>query len=389
MSAETKVSGPLVGVKVIEMAGKGPAPFCAMLLADMGADVIRIDRPAPLGREHDNYVDPQLRGRRSVAVDLKNPDGVEVVLKLVEKADVLIEGFRPGVMERLGLGPDDCHVRNAKLVYGRVTGWGQDGPLAQVAGHDLNYIALTGALHAIGNAGAPPPAPLALIGDFGGGGTFLAIGVLAAVLEARTSGKGQVIDAAMVDGVSSMLSFTYGLHAAGWWKDEPESNLFDGGAHMYANYETRDGKAISLAPIEVEFYDQFMEIMGIDVADMPARMDRDGWSQWKDKLRGIFLQKTRDEWCDLLEGTDACFAPVLTMAEAPTHPQNVARQTFVENEGITQPAPAPRFSRTPAAIQRPSPKPGEHSADTLSDWGLDDEEVAALIASGAVVQRTT
>ncbi len=387
MTEATKASGPLAGIKVIEMAGKGPAPFCAMLLADMGADVIRIDRAQPVGREHEHYVDPQLRGRRSVAVDLKHPDGVETVLKLAEKADVLIEGFRPGVMERLGLGPDACQARNEQLVFGRVTGWGQDGPLAPVAGHDLNYIALTGALHAIGQADAPPPAPLALIGDFGGGGTFLAIGVLAAVLEARTSGKGQVIDTAMVDGVSSMLGFTYGLHAAGWWTDEREANLFDGGAHMYANYETKDGKAISLAPIEVEFYDQFLEIMEIDAANMPARMDRQGWPVWKEKLRDVFIQKTRDEWCALLEGTDVCFAPVLTMAEAPKHPHNVARETFVDHDGVVQPAPAPRFSRTPSAIQRSSPKPGEHSAEVLRAWGLSEDDVEALTACGAVTQR--
>ncbi len=377
-------SGPLVGVRVIEMSGKGPAPFCAMLLADMGADVIRIDRPTKPGRAHDNYVDPQLRGRRSVAINLKSSQGVETVLKLVEQADALIEGFRPGVMERLGLGPENCKARNAKLVYGRVTGWGQDGPLAGAAGHDLNYIALTGALHAIGNAGKPPPAPLALIGDFGGGGTFLAIGVLAAVLEARSSGLGQVIDAAMLDGVNAMLGFTRGLHAAGWWIDERESNLFDGGAHMYANYETKDGKAISIAPIEVEFYDQFMEIMDIDPTEMPARMDRTGWPQWKKKLAAVFKEKTRDQWCAILEGTDVCFAPVLTMGEAPDHPHNHARKTFVQHEGVTQPAPAPRFSRTPSAIQGPSPKPGEHTAEVLSDWGLDDDTVAELVGAGAV-----
>ena len=378
----TTGGGPLAGLKVVEMVGLGPGPFAGMLLADMGAEVIAVDRPggASIVLPHDI----SWRGKTRMELDLKTRAGRAAVLDHLATADALIEGNRPGVMERLGLGPEDCWQINPRLVYGRLTGWGQEGPLAQAAGHDLNYIALTGALHAIGNAGMPPPAPLALIGDFGGGGTFLAIGVLAAVLEARTSGRGQVIDTAMLDGVNAMLSFTRGLHAAGWWLDERESNLFDGGAHMYANYETKDGKAISIAPIEVEFYDQFMTIMGIDSTEMPARMDRKGWPQWKEKLAAMFKEKTRDEWCAILEGTDVCFAPVLTMGEAPNHPHNLTRKTFVQHEGVTQPAPAPRFSRTPSAIQRPSPKPGEHTAEVLSDWGLDDDTVAELIDSGAV-----
>lgn len=380
-------TGPLSGIKVIEMAGKGPAPFCAMLLADFGADVLRIERPEPPGREYADYIDPLLRGRRSVGVDLKRPGGAETVLDLVEKADALIEGFRPGVMERLGIGPDDCQARNPALVFGRVTGWGRNGPLAQASGHDLNYIAITGALHAIGQAGHPPPSPLALIGDFGGGGMFLALGVVAAILEARQSGRGQVVDATMVEGVSSLMTFVYGLKGAGWWRDQREANMLDGGAHFYSTYETKDGGYISLAPIEPQFHSELINLLEIDESELPARMDRTGWPLWKDKLRRIFKQKTREQWCELLEGTDVCFAPVLTMEEAPRHPQNMAQGTFTEYDGVLQPAPTPNFARTPAAIQRRPPKPGEHTAEALSDWGLNSDKIDQLLESGAIVQR--
>jgi alpha-methylacyl-CoA racemase len=380
----TKTSGPLSGIKVIEMAGKGPAPYCGMLLSDMGADVIRIDRISAPGRRFDHYVDPMSRGRRSVAVDLKNPAGVETVLGLVTKADALIEGYRPGVMERFGLGPEDCEARNPKLVYGRVTGWGQEGPLAQAAGHDLNYMAITGTLNAIGDADLPPPAPLALVADFGGGGMFLALGVVSAILEARKSAKGQVVDAAMIEGVASLSTFTHGLNAAGWWQDQRQSNMLDGGAHFYRNYATKDNKYISLAPIEPEFYAQFIALMGIDESTLPKKMDRNGWPEWRRFLELQFLSKTRDEWCAILEGTDACFAPVLSFEEAPSHPQNKARETFIDYQGVTQPAPSPRFSRTPSAIQRPAPAAGEHSQEILKNWGFDDAEVRSLIEDGAV-----
>jgi alpha-methylacyl-CoA racemase len=381
---QSGANGPLRGIKIVEIAGKGPAPYCAMLLADMGADVIRIDCVQRSGRAYAHCVDPLQRGRRSIAIDLKHPDGRDTLLSLVENADALIEGFRPGVMERLGVGPEPCRARNPALVYGRVTGWGQDGPLAQSAGHDLNYIALTGALHAIGQANAPPPAPLALIGDFGGGGVFLALGVIAAVLEARSSGRGQVVDAAMVEGASSLMTFVYGLRGAGWWRDEREANMLDGGAHFYSTYETKDGKYISLGPIEPEFHREMLNLLEIDDTDMPPRMDRTGWHVWKDKLQAVFRRKTRDEWCALLDGTDACFAPVLTMGEAPDHPQNRARGTFVEHSGVIQPAPTPRFERTPGEIQRSPPKPGEHTTEALVDWGFDIEKVNTLLERGAL-----
>lgn len=379
-----KPQGPLTGIRVIEMAGKGPAPYCGMLFSDLGADVIRIDRKSQPGRKFDHYTDPMSRGRRSVAVDLKSAEGTDLILRLCKSADVLIEGFRPGVMERLGIGPGECQAKNPKLVYGRVTGWGQDGPLASAAGHDLNYIALTGALHAIGDADRPPPPPLNLIGDFGGGGMLLAFGVLAALFEARQSGKGQVVDAAMVDGVTSLMSFIHGLSGAGWWNDQREANMLDGGAHFYGTYETSDGKYISLAPIEPEFHREALERLGIDPATMPKRMDAAGWPAWKKKLREIFAQKTRDEWCVLLEGTDVCFAPVLSLGEAPDHPHNKSRGVFTRHDGVTQAAPAPRFSRTPGAIQRPAPGPGEHSRNALSDWGLAGDEIDGLLKCGAI-----
>lgn len=383
---DTSRSGPLSGIRVVEMAGKGPAPYCGMMLSDMGADVVRIDRISALSRRYVHYVDPMSRGRRSIAVDLKTPAGAATVRRLVALSDCLIEGYRPGVMERLGLGPSECLADNSRLVYGRVTGWGQEGPLAQAAGHDLNYVALTGALHAIGYADRPPPAPLALIGDFGGGGMFLAFGVVSALLSAQRTSEGQVVDAAMIEGIASLTAFTHGLRAAGWWHDDRQANMLDGGAHFYGNYETKDGKYISVGAIEPEFYAELIQRLGIDAAKMPKRMDRAGWPQWRAHLAVIFAGKTLEEWCDLLEGTDACFAPVLTFEEASVHPQNRARGTFTNYQGITQPAPSPRFSLTPGAIQGPAPRPGENSRQTLTDWGLTEDEIEELIVAGVVHQ---
>jgi len=380
------MAGPLSGIRIVEIAGIGPGPFCAMMLADLGAEVLRVDRAerARLPRSEGPNLDLLNRGRRSVAVDLKSPAGVEVVLRLIEKADALIEGFRPGVMERLGLGPDVCLARNPKLVFGRMTGWGQDGPLAKVAGHDLNYIALTGALHAIGRADSPPPPPLNLIGDFGGGGLMLAYGILAALLERARSGKGQVVDAAMVDGAAALMAIIFGAHTSGWWRDERAANMLDGGAHFYDCYETKDGKYVSIGSIEPQFYAQLLELTGLKGEAMPHQMDRSGWPKGKERLTAIFKTKTRDEWCAVMEGTDVCFAPVLSLAEAPEHPHMKARNTFVEVEGVRQPGPAPRFSRTPGVIERPPAHAGEHTDEALADWGFPSGDVEALRKSGAI-----
>jgi len=380
------MAGRLSGIRIIEIAGIGPGPFCAMMLADLGAEVLRVDRAerARLPRPDGPNLDLLNRGRRSVAVDLKSPAGVEVVLRLVEKADALIEGFRPGVMERLGLGPDVCLARNPGLVFGRMTGWGQDGPLAKAAGHDLNYIALTGALHAIGRADSPPPPPLNLVGDFGGGGLMLAYGILAALLERTRSGKGQVVDAAMVDGAAALMAIIFGAHASGWWRDERASNMLDGGAHFYDCYETKDGKYVSIGSIEPQFYAQLLELTGLEGEPLPHQMDRSAWPKLKERLAGIFKTKTRDEWCEVMEGTDVCFAPVLSLAEAPEHPHIKARNTFVEVEGVRQPGPAPRFSRTPGVIERPPAYAGEHTDEALADWGFPSGDVAQLRSSGAI-----
>ena len=380
------MAGPLSGIRIIEIAGIGPGPFCAMMLADLGAEVLRVDRAerARLPRPDGPNLDLLNRGRRSVAVDLKSPAGVEVVLRLVEKADALIEGFRPGVMERLGLGPDVCLARNPGLVFGRMTGWGQDGPLAKAAGHDLNYIALTGALHAIGRADSPPPPPLNLVGDFGGGGLMLAYGILAALLERTRSGKGQVVDAAMVDGAAALMAIIFGAHASGWWRDERASNMLDGGAHFYDCYETKDGKYVSIGSIEPQFYAQLLELTGLKGEPLPHQMDRSAWPKLKERLAGIFKTKTRDEWCEVMEGTDVCFAPVLSLAEAPEHPHMKARGTFVEVEGVRQPGPAPRFSRTPGVIERPPAHAGEHTDEALAEWGFPSSDVEALRKSGAI-----
>jgi len=361
-------SGPLDGVKVVEFAGIGPGPFCCMLLSDMGADVVRVDRKG--GRPAFKN-DIPARGRRHIALDLKDENGIAVALALIEKADVLIEGFRPGVMERLGLGPDEALKRNPKLIYGRMTGWGQSGPLAEAAGHDINYIAISGALHAMGRRHDTPAPPLNLVGDYGGGSLYLALGVCAALYESQKSGQGQVIDAAITDGAASLMSVIYGLRASGIWSDDRDANLLDGGAPFYDVYETKDGKFVALGALEPQFYALMLEKLGLagDPA-FAAQMDRTTWPSLSEKVATAVKTKTREEWAALLEGTDVCFAPVLSMAEAPEHHHNAARETFVEVGGLKQPAPAPRFSRTPAAIQGPPGANGEETAKILGDWGI-------------------
>jgi alpha-methylacyl-CoA racemase len=375
--------GPLQGIRVIEMAGIGPGPFTAMMLADMGAEVIRVDRTQPQGG--DPTRDLLNRGRRSVAVDLKHPDGVATVLRLVERADALIEGFRPGVMERLGLGPGECLARNPRLVFGRMTGWGQDGPLAHAAGHDINYIALAGALHSFTRRGERPVPPLNMVGDFGGGGMLLAFGVTCALIEAMRSGQGQVVDAAMVDGAAVLMTMIHAFVGMGMWSpEEPGTNILDTGAHFYDVYETSDSKFVAVGPIEGKFYAELLRLVGLEHEELPWQLDRSAWPAMKDRFAELFKTKTRDEWAALLEGTDACFAPVLSMREAPDHPHNRARGTFITAGGVVQPAPAPRFSRTAPEVQGPPPSPGEHTDAALRDWGFDPDDVAKLRAAGAV-----
>jgi len=378
--------GPLAGIKVIELAGIGPGPFAAMLLSDLGAEVIRIDRAGSVmgGDPAEPPRDLMNRGRKSIGVDLKNPDGVATVLDLVAEADALIEGFRPGVMERLGLGPDVCLERNPKLVYGRMTGWGQEGPYAPAAGHDINYVALSGTLETIGRAGDKPLPPLNLIGDFGGGGMLLALGVASALVEAGKSGKGQVIDTAMVDGAALLATFIYSLASIGVWSWERGTNMLDTGAHFYEVYETSDGKYVSIGSIEPQFYAELLRLSGLEGEELPHQMDRGQWPAMKDRLSELFKTKTRDEWCELMERTDVCFAPVLTPEEAPQHPHNVARGTFVEVAGVTQPGPAPRFSRTSLEVQRPPAHAGQHTDEVLADWGFDDARIAKLRETGAI-----
>lgn len=378
--------GPLTGIKVVELAGIGPGPMCAMLLSDLGAEVIRVDRLAAvdLGLDRERQFNVLNRGRRSVAIDLKAPEGVEAVLRLVDGADALIEGFRPGVMEKLGLGPDVCLARNPRLVFGRMTGWGQTGPLATAAGHDINYIALTGALHSIGIADGPPVPPLNLVGDFGGGALYLAFGVCAALLEARSSGQGQVVDVSMVEGASSLMTAIYGLYASGAWTDARGTNVLDTGAHFYGTYLCADGKYVSIGSIEGKFHDELLEKLGLTAADIPDRMDSAAWPAHKARLTELFLQKTRDQWCEIMEGSDICFAPVLDLTEAPNHPHNVARGSFVEVDGVIQPGPAPRFSRTPGQVQSPPAARGEHTSEALADWGFSAEELAKLSANGVI-----
>jgi alpha-methylacyl-CoA racemase len=377
------MAGPLAGIRVVEMVGLGPCPFAAMMLADMGAEVIRIDRKTAPGADNPfpmlgTKFDVMARGRRSLALDLKQPAAKEVVLQLLDKADVVLEGFRPGVMERLGFGPDVCHARNPKLVYGRVTGWGQHGPLAQAAGHDLNYIALTGMLHAMGRAATPPAPPLNLVGDFGGGAMMMAFGVVCAVLEARGSGKGQVVDAAMTDGAALLGAMMYGLRAFGTWNDGREANLLDGGAPFYDTYACADGKFVSIGSIEPQFYALLLKLTGATDPVFHAQTDEDGWPQLKQRFTALFKTRSRDDWCAVLEGTDVCFAPVLDMAEAPAHPHNKARGTFIEVDGVIQPAPAPRFSRTAPQAGSAASKPGADSAAILADWGWPGDAIAVL-----------
>ncbi len=379
--------GPLQGVTVIEIAGIGPGPFCAMLLADMGANVIRVDRAGQVlgGDPESPPADVLNRGRRSIGVDLKSPEGVETVLRLVESADVLMEGFRPGVAERLGIGPDDCLARNPKLVYGRMTGWGQSGPYAQAAGHDINYIALAGALAPIGRAGEAPVPPLNLVGDFGGGGMFLAFGIACALLEAQRSGEGQVVDAAMVDGAAVLMTMFHAFTAMGIWNEERGTNLLDTGAHFYDVYECADGEYVSIGSIEPQFYAQLLELSGLGEADdLPHQHDRSQWPAMKERVAAIFRTRTRDEWCEVMEHTDVCFAPVLSLSEAPTHPHNVERGTFVEYHDVLQPAPAPRFSRTEATIQRPPAHAGQHTDEVLAEMGFTGDELAKLRDAGAI-----
>jgi alpha-methylacyl-CoA racemase len=375
-------SGPLVGLKVVEFAGIGPAPFCGMLLADLGADVVRIDRKETVGHKHRDLAG---RGKRSVAVDLKHAEGVEAALLLIEKADALIEGFRPGVMERLGLGPDVVGKRNPKLVYGRMTGWGQTGPWSSMAGHDIDYIALTGALHAMGRAGEPPAPPLNLVGDFGGGALYLAFGLCAALWEARASGKGQVIDCAMTDGAASLMGMFYGMRAGGMWNDNRGDNLLDGGAHFYDTYECADGKWLAIGAIEPQFHAVLVKGLGLADSDFPHRMDRKHWPDYSKRIADVVRTKSRDEWMAIFENTDACVAPVLDMVEAPKHPHNAARGTFADAFGVIQPAPAPRFSRTEGAIQGHPPVAGEQTKSAMIDWGVAPDRVAAMLKTGALV----
>lgn len=375
------MAGPLSGFKVVEIAGIGPGPFCAMLLADMGAEVIRVDRIGGndlLGQRHDVLA----RGRRSVAFDLKNPASAPAVLKLIASADALVEGFRPGVMERLGLGPEVCLERNPKLVYGRMTGWGQHGPLADRAGHDIDYIALSGALHAIG--GEAPVPPLNLVGDFGGGGMLLAFGVVCALLEASRSGQGQVVDAAMTDGSALMMAMIYSLKGNGFWTNRRQDNFFDGGYPLYGTYPCADGKWLAIGPLEPQFHALFLDILGTDDPELRKPADRTRWPELRQRLGQVLASKSRDAWCALFDGTDACVAPVLDLDEAPAHPHNQARQTFVERDGVTQPAPAPRFSRTEPTLSDPPPRPGQHSRAVLEDWGFTPAEIADLAAAQAI-----
>lgn len=367
--------GPLAGVKIVEFAGIGPAPMASMMLADMGATVLRIDRTAPadLGVPMPEQFEFTKRSRAAVGLDLKKPEAIELALKLIDASDALIEGFRPGVMERLGLGPDVCLKRNPRLAYGRVTGWGQEGPLALAAGHDLNYIALTGALHAIGRAGQKPTPPLNLVGDYGGGALYLVTGLLAAIISARATGKGQVVDAAMVDGALSLMTPIYAMKAGGRLTGPRGENQLDSGAYFYEVYECADGEYISIAPIEAKFHAELLRRLEIDPSSLPAQWEKDKWPAVKEKLAAVFRTRTRDEWCQRLEGTDACFAPVLSMDEAHAHPHNVQRQAFIEVGGMRQPAPAPRFGGTPLGMPQP---PGAVSArETLAAFGLSAEEI--------------
>jgi len=378
--------GPLTGLKIVELAGIGPAPLCCSLMGDLGADVLRIDRnfDAGLGVPRDRRTDLLRRGRKSVSVDLKHSKGVETVMRLVEGADVLVDPFRPGVTEKLGLGPDNCFARNKKLIYARMTGWGQTGPLAQAAGHDLNYLSLTGIVHAIGGKDLPAP-PLNVVADMGGGAMSMALGILAGVYEARNSGNGQVVDISMTEGSAYLALGVYGMAAVGDYNHERMSNVLDGGAHFYRCYETKDNKFVSIASIEAKFYDLLLEKTGLkDEENLPDQFDQSQWPEMSKRLAAVFKTKTRDEWCEIMEGSDVCFAPVLTFNEAPDHPHNKARGTFIDVEGVAQPNPAPRFSRTPGSVKGAAPEVGADTRDGLLAWGFDAAEVDTLIEEKAV-----
>lgn len=376
-------SGPLVGVKVVEFAGIGPGPFCGMLLADLGADVVRIDRADAVGRAKPDLMN---RGKRSIAIDLKKAEGVEAALSLIEKADALIEGFRPGVMERLGLGPDVALKCNPRIVYGRMTGWGQTGPWANTAGHDIDYIALTGALHTMGRAGQPPAPPLNLVGDYGGGALYLAFGLLAGVIEAKSSGKGQVIDCAMIDGAASLMTMFYGMKATGHWSKTRGANWLDGGAYFYDTYECADGQWLAIGSLEPQFHALLVKGLGLEADAFPAQMSRAEWPAHSNRVAEIVKTKARDDWMKVFEGTDACVAPVLSMDEAPKHPHNAERKTFVEAFGAVQPGPAPRFSRTAGAINGAPAMPGQQSEDVLKAWGIEAGRAAGFLQTAGVVQ---
>ncbi len=380
------MSGPLAGVRIIEVAGIGPGPFGGMMLADAGADVLRIDRAdrAVHPPRTEPHVDVLGRGRRSVAVDLKHPEAAALVLRLVERADALTEGFRPGVAERLGLGPDVCLARNPKLVYARMTGWGQDGPMAPRAGHDIDYISLAGALEPIGRAGERPVPPLNLVGDFGGGGMLMAYGICAALVSAQRTGRGQVIDVAMVDGAAALMAMTYTLRATGMWTDDRGTNLLDTGAPFYEVYETSDGKYLGVGAIETQFYAELIRLLGFKDDELPDQNDRARWPEMKERFAEVFASRTRAEWEEVFVGSDACVAPVLSPGEAPEHPHNRARSTFIEVAGQVQPAPAPRFLGTPGEVQRPPPNPGQHGDEALVDWGLGGDEVDGLRETGVI-----
>ncbi len=385
------MAGPLAGIRVVEIGSLGPGPFCAMVLADLGADVIRVDRASGGGLvgPSANYRTELLnRGRRSVAVDLKHPRGAEVVLDLVEHADALIEGFRPGVTERLGIGPDECLARNPRLVYGRMTGYGQDGPMAQAVGHDLSYVALSGVLSLVGRRGQPPTPPLSLVGDFGGGGLLLALGLLAALIERGTSGPGQVVDAAMTEGSALLGTAFFGYLQTGEWDPERGTNIVDSGAPFYDVYETADGRWLSVAALEPHFYANLLELLGIADEPRPDQRDRSRWPEMKERFAAAIRTRTRDEWCAAAAGIEACVAPVLTFDEVEHDPQLKARSAFVRNDGLLQPAPAPKFSRTPAKLSRRPPVPGEHTSEALADWGLTDDRIAELIEQRAVGRWT-
>jgi alpha-methylacyl-CoA racemase len=381
--------GPLSGIRVLEFEAIGPGPFCGMMLADMGADVLLVDRPEDpgLGLGRERWSDVMLRGRRSVTLDLKSKDGVEAALRLASRADALIEGFRPGVMERLGLGPDALAARNPKLVYGRMTGWGQDGPLAPRAGHDINYIALTGILHAIGRAGGAPVPPLNLIGDFGGGGMLLAFGIACGLVEAQRSGKGQVVDAAMVDGASLLSTMFWGMLAAKRWSEMRGANVLDSGAPWYDVYETKDAKFVSIGAIEPKFYAELLERLGLAGENLPAQLERSRWPELRQRFTDVFRSRTRDEWAAAFEGSDACFAPVLSFSEAARYPHNAIRQTFVESANVMQPAPAPRYSRTPGGVGGAPPERGKGGREALADWGFSPEEIGRLASLGVGFAR--